>query len=285
MSQDTGIRELDIFASMQSHLAIILFDTSGTVTWVNENFASAMGYTVAEMIGQNHRIFCMPEFAASIKYEEFWRELRQGKAFQDKIERRAKDGRALILEATYLPVRKNGRVEGVAKVATDITQREILLQNSTSGLMAMVEEMTANTDEVLHSTEHIMNNMKMLNLESETVKQYVDGIHSVLSFVQNIATQSHLLGLNAAIEAARAGEQGRGFAVVAGEVRKMADSSKQSAEEISVQLTAISKSIATIMERIAEITGQAATNFSAMNELKKSYDHIAETTEQLAINI
>ncbi|WP_408646561.1 methyl-accepting chemotaxis protein [Tumebacillus avium] len=151
--------------------------------------------------------------------------------------------------------------------------------------MAMVEEMTANTDEVLQSTEHIMNNMKTLNLESETVKQYVDGIQSVLSFVQNIAAQSHLLGLNAAIEAARAGEQGRGFAVVAGEVRKMADSSKQSAEDISVQLTAISKSIATIMEQVAVITGQASTNFAAMNELKKSYDHIAETTEHLATSI
>ncbi|ARU62993.1 histidine kinase [Tumebacillus avium] len=285
MTQVSAIREEDILASMQSHLAIILFDTQGTVKWVNDNFAKAMGYTAEELVGKHHRIFCLPGFATSIKYEEFWRELRQGKAFQDKIERRTKDGRSLILEATYMPVRNNGRVEAVVKVATDITQRETLLQSSTSGLMAMVEEMTANTDEVLQSTEHIMNNMKTLNLESETVKQYVDGIQSVLSFVQNIAAQSHLLGLNAAIEAARAGEQGRGFAVVAGEVRKMADSSKQSAEDISVQLTAISKSIATIMEQVAVITGQASTNFAAMNELKKSYDHIAETTEHLATSI
>ena len=119
----------------------------------------------------------------------------------------------------------------------------------------------------------------------ETVKHYVKSIESVLSFVLNIASQSHLLGLNAAIEAARAGEQGRGFSVVANEVRKMADSSNKSAEEISAQLSAISNSVATITDSIAEVTGQVTTNFTAVNDLKDAYDHIAVTTERLATNI
>lgn len=277
--------EQAVLASIQSHLSLILFDTQGTVTWVNENFARAMGYETHEIIGQHHRIFCLPEFTSSKKYEEFWMDLRQGKAFQDKIHRVAKDGTSMILEATYMPVRVEGRVEAIVKVATDITARESLLQSSTSELMAMVEEMTAHTDEVLKSTERIVDQMNELNRESESVKQYVSSIESMLSFVQSIASQSQLLGLNAAIEAARAGEQGKGFAVVANEVRKMADSSNKSAEEITQQLAAITKSVAIITERIVEVTGQVTTNFSAVNDLKEAYDHIAGTTEKLATSI
>lgn len=285
MTQLAAGTELAVLTSIQSHLALILFDTQGIATWVNDNFARAMGYQVQEIVGMHHRIFCAPEFAASREYEAFWANLRKGKAFQDKIQRVSKDGRHMILEATYMPVMANGRVEAIVKVATDITERETLLQSGTHELMAMVEEMTANTDSVLQATERIVEKMNDLTRESETVKQYVKSIESVLTFVQNIASQSQLLGLNAAIEAARAGEHGLGFAVVASEVRKMADSSNKSADEISAQLSAISRSVTAIIEKIVDVTGLVTTNSAAVHDLKNAYDHIATTTEKLATSI
>ncbi|ASJ53900.1 histidine kinase [Brevibacillus formosus] len=278
-------QKLAVLSSIQSHLAMIMFDTHGKVIWANQLFGSAMGYAVDEMVGLHHSKFCLPEYASSEAYVNLWDGLRQGRAFQEKIVRVSKDGRKLTLEATYIPVIENGRVEAVVKVATDITKRETVLQQSTAELMAMVEEMTANTDQVLEASKQILNHMTKINIEFETVTDQVKSIQSVTTIVKEIASRSHMLGLNAAIEAARAGEHGRGFEVVANEVRKMASSSKESAENISSQLTDIAKSVSFMMRRIEEITDQISNNSSAIEDLKSAYNQVATTTKRLASSI
>ncbi|NOU64703.1 PAS domain S-box protein [Paenibacillus sp. LMG 31461] len=283
--QATTKQQLEILTSIQSHLAMIMFDTSGYVTWANSLFTSAIGYTVEEIIGFHHSKFCLPEFASSSAYDNLWKELRKGRAFQDKIIRVANDGRRLILEATYMPIYSDGHVDAIIKIATDVTSRETVLQQSTAELKAMVEKITANTEEVLEASKVIVTHMSEMSRESSTVEKQVKSIQTVTTIVKEIASQSHLLGLNAALEAARAGELGRGFEVVANEIRKMAGSSKQSAEDISDQLTNISTSVSTMIQSIEDITKQISINSNSIEQLKKAYDHIASTTEHLASSI
>ena len=59
------------WAALCRSQAVIEFDTSGTVLWANDVFLSLMGYRLAEVVGQHHRIFCTPELAASPAYAEF----------------------------------------------------------------------------------------------------------------------------------------------------------------------------------------------------------------------
>ncbi|MET3290813.1 UNVERIFIED_CONTAM: methyl-accepting chemotaxis protein [Brevibacillus sp. OAP136] len=278
-------QKLAVLSSIQSHLAMIMFDKQGHVIWANHLFASAMGYGVDDIVGLHHRIFCLPEYASSKAYVNLWDGLRQGRASQEKIVRVSKDGRKLTLEATYMPVIENGSVEAVVKVATDITKRETMLQQSTVELMAMVEEMTANTNQVLEASNMIANHMTKLNSESEAVTDQVKRIQSVTTIVKEIASQSHMLGLNAAIESARAGEHGRGFEVVANEVRKMASTSNESADTISGQLTEIAKSVSLMMRSMEEITEQISNNSRAIEELKTAYHQVAMTTKRLASSI
>ncbi len=99
--------------------------------------------------------------------------------------------------------------------------------------------------------------------------------------MQNIASQSNLLGLNAAIEAARAGAAWKGFEVVANEVHKMADNYENSAREISEYLSTILVSVTKMIDQLEDVTKRVNHNVLNMYELKSAYQQIAGTTEKL----
>ena len=114
-----------VLRALEYSLAMIEFDVTGEVLWVNDIFAKAMGYSKQEMIGLKHRQFCPPHIAEHANYHMFWKRLNEGKVFQEKVQRMTKYGDRLWLEATYTPVHnEEGDVVGVVKVATDITERE-----------------------------------------------------------------------------------------------------------------------------------------------------------------
>ena len=93
--------------------------------------------------------------------------------------------------------------------------------------------------EKMFTIRHKIQTIAELILE---LSDFIQSISSTIGLVEDIAEQTNLLALNAAVEAARAGEHGKGFAIVAGEIRKLADESKQATSKITSLITNIQQS-------------------------------------------
>ncbi|MDF3819097.1 methyl-accepting chemotaxis protein [Leptospira sp. 96542] len=117
-------------------------------------------------------------------------------------------------------------------------------------------------------------------------------IGNIIGLVSDIANQTNMLALNAAVEAARAGEYGKGFAVVAGEIRKLADESKRSADKIQEILTEIRRATdSTVMateegnkkvERSMFLGNEAVGSFQSVFD---SISMVFTSTEQITLNV
>jgi methyl-accepting chemotaxis protein len=115
-------------------------------------------------------------------------------------------------------------------------------------------------------------------------KQSIE-IGSIVSVISSIATQTNLLALNAAIEAARAGEHGRGFAVVAGEVRKLAEQSGSSANQIIGLIEQIQQGTQLAVEAMNEGTKEVHTGIVVVHEAGEAFHLILQAIDQVADQI
>lgn len=114
----------DILRSIGNTMAVIEFTTDGVILEANQNFLTTMKYSLSEIKGKHHSMFCLPEVVNSSAYNDFWKDLRDGKARSGLFRRIAKGGIDVYLEANYLPISdNNGYVYKIIKFANDITQR------------------------------------------------------------------------------------------------------------------------------------------------------------------
>jgi methyl-accepting chemotaxis protein len=150
------------------------------------------------------------------------------------------------------------------------------LKFSETGAKSAQKTLTAMAD-LQHNVDGIAQHIQQLN---EQVRQ----IGSISSLVSDLANQTNMLALNAAVEAVRAGDHGKGFAVVAGEIRKLADQSKQSSENIS-QLVA---DIQTLMQVAVQAANTGAHNAEDSVTLVQSnanaFGQVAQANEQVALS-
>ncbi len=157
-----------------------------------------------------------------------------------------------------------GQVAERSREAQEIsTQSGALSATGDRLIQGLVQDMASIQASVMRSAKVIQS----LGEQSQHIRE-------IVRVIKDIADQTNLLALNAAIEAARAGEQGRGFAVVADEVRKLADRTSQSTQEISTMIESIERSVQAAVGGMEEGVGLVDRGTGRAQEAGKAITEI-----------
>ena len=181
-------------------------------------------------------------------------------------------------------------VENIQKLDSHVDdQNSHIVQASTSieGMVDSIRSVTntlvknnTNVKSLTEASEVGRSGLHEVAANFEEIARESDGLMEINSVMENIASQTNLLSMNAAIEAAHAGEAGKGFAVVADEIRKLAENSSEQSKTIGIVLKKIKESI----DKITRSTGNVLNKFEAIDSSVKTVamqeDQIRNSMEQ-----
>lgn len=286
-----------IYSAIDRSMGIIEFTPQGYILNANSNFLSVVNYSLDEVIGKHHKMFCKEDFY--VDNPDFWKLLEQGNFNSGRFERIDKAGQTIWLEATYNPIfNSSGEVIRVIKFVSDITQvveAEMEIKEATKLAHLTSQETTKIAQKAIGVLEGAVNISERIDYEIQNsstlidqLNEQSDKISKIVTTINSIADQTNLLALNAAIEAARAGEYGRGFAVVADEVRSLSSRTSESTVEIDEmvnQNTLLSRDTKISMKDI-EVQSQKSKalisqSFDVIAEIQRGADKIMETVSKL----
>lgn len=153
------------------------------------------------------------------------------------------------------------------KVANKLSENISVLASTSQEISAQTEEVAAVCTELVEMVQDSKNKMK----ETDQIAE----------FIKSIASQTNLLGLNAAIESARVGELGRGFGVVAGEIRKLASSSTDSVKKIGNTIKDIQGDEDKILREVDQVKYVVSDISNAINSIAESIQELGAMANHL----
>lgn len=186
-------------------------------------------------------------------------------------------------------------VSSTQESAQAIDEMTLGIKRIADSSCVVLESSLAATEEAVNGNESLQKVIEQMQTISEAVKDATriigklversNEIGSILAVITDISDQTNLLALNAAIEAARAGTNGNGFAVVAGEVRKLAEQSRKSAEKVTSVIHKIQSETDVAVATMDNGTKEVQVGLLVVEETKSAFESIKKSIENVSHQI
>ena len=193
----------------------------------------------------------------------------------EQSDRGAGEAAQRLSEAATAMNEMNATVQEVARNASAASAASADTKDKATAGAQVVERSLRRIESVHQVSLELKDDMTQLNEHARSIDQ-------IMGVISDIADQTNLLALNAAIEAARAGEAGRGFAVVADEVRKLAEKTMASTNDVGNAIKAIQESTAKSTASVDNAVAQIEEATDLANESGRALEEIVTTAETTA---
>jgi methyl-accepting chemotaxis protein len=275
--------------------AVIEFTTDGTILRANNNFLATLGYSMDEIKGQHHAIFCDPGYRQSVEYKAFWDALAHGQFKAGKFKRIAKGGQPVWIQASYNPVMgADGKPIKVVKYASDITEQVLAaeaLRDAVAETGAVIGaarshdltkriDVTGKSGDIRALCEGVNGLLDAMNEILRTIAESSEAI-SVAS--REISVGNSDLSQRTADQASSLEETSASLEELSATVKQNADNAVQasnlaaSASDIATRGGSVVKAVVTTMDGIAQSSRR-------INDIIAVIDGIAFQTNILALN-
>jgi methyl-accepting chemotaxis protein len=267
--------------------AVIEFTPDGQILTANQNFLDTVGYSLAEIQGQHHRMFVESDYARSADYAAFWQKLNGGEFIAAEFKRLGKGGRPVWIQASYNPIfDQNHRIVKVVKFATNVTGRVAAVNEIAAALEQLAKNnLTHRIARPLELTfEKVRDdfNTAMDTLEA-TMSAILGSTNNVEGGAQEVAAAASDLARRTEQQAASLEETAAALDQITATVRRSVDGAKKASTAASDARTDADKSGQVVREAVSAMDAIEGSS-RQITQIIGVIDEIAFQTNLLALN-